>query len=199
VIAFLKRAWWSSIVPVVDKAKLIAYLERIDGELRHPAMLCVYGSAAYILLDEPDRTSLDVDVAAPYSDADFVDFKRAAAAAGLPVNPSDHYAGEHIEWIAGLRLCLPPPSPETDITLWQGSLLTLKTVAVEQLVASKLIRYDEIDQSDIRYLLAQRGIAYERIAAAAQLLPYPFRCDPLVLENLQNLRTDMVMWGNQEP
>ena len=28
------------------------------------ATLCLYGSAAFILLDEPDRASLDVDVAA---------------------------------------------------------------------------------------------------------------------------------------
>ncbi len=193
----MKQAGLRRIVRSVDKAKLVAYLEGIDRQLRHPATLCVYGSAAYILLDEPDRTSLDVDVAAPYSTADYADFSRAAAAAGLPVNPDEHYAGEHIEWIAGLRLCLPPPSPETDILLWQGNLLTLKTVAVEQLVASKLIRYDEIDQSDIRYLMAQRRIAYGRIETAVRLLPEPFDSDPVVLENLQNLKADMEMWGAQ--
>lgn len=194
----MKRAGVNRIVRTVDKAKLVVYLERIDRELKHPATLCVYGSAAYILLDEPDRTSLDVDIAAPYSNADYADFSRAAAAAGLPVNPDEHYAGEHIEWIAGLRLCLPPPSPETDITLWQGRLLTLKTVAIEQLVASKLIRYDEIDQSDIRYLMAQRRMGYGRIEAAARLLPDPFDRDPVVLENLRNLKTDMEMWGDQQ-
>ena len=182
----------------MDKIGLTEYLERIDKALTHPATLYVYGSAAFILLDEPDRSSLDVDVAAPYSSADFADLRRAASAAGLPINPDEHYAGDHIEWIAALRLCLPPPVSGTDIKLWQGSRLTIKTVAIEQLIASKLIRYDEIDQSDIRYLVVQQRVSYGQIEAAAKLLPHPFCCDTLVLENLQNLKTDMRIWGAQE-
>jgi len=53
----------------MNKSELIAYLEGIDGGLQQPAMLYIYGSAVCILLDEPDRTSLDIDVAGPYSDA----------------------------------------------------------------------------------------------------------------------------------
>ena len=183
----------------MNKIELTAYLEKIDKALEHPAILCIYGSAAYILLDEPDRTSLGMDIAGPYSNADYSDFRKAAAVAGLPVNPDEQYSGNHIEWISGLRLCLPQPSPDTDVILWQGTLLTLKTVAIEKLVASKLIRYDEIDQSDIRYLVAHRKTAFSRIEAAVTLLPHPFNCDPVVLENLQNLKTDMGMWGNLAP
>ncbi len=40
-------------------------------------MLYIYGSAVCILLDEPERTSLDIDVAAPYSDADYGAIVRA--------------------------------------------------------------------------------------------------------------------------
>ena len=181
----------------MNKVELTAYLEKIDTELKHSAMIYIYGSAAYILLDEPERTSLDVDVAAPYSNADYSDFRRAAIAAGLPVNPDEQYAGDHIEWITELRLCLPRPSPETDITLWQGRLLTIKTAAIEQLIASKLIRYDEIDQSDIRYLVSHRNVEFGQIETAAKSLPHPFNCDHVVLENLQNLKTDIKMWRDR--
>ncbi len=181
----------------MNKVELTAYLEKIDTELKSPATIYIYGSAAYILLDEPERTSLDIDVAAPYSNADYGDFRRAALASGLPVNPDEQYAGDHIEWITGLRLCLPKPSPETDLTLWQGRLLTIRTVAIEQLIASKLIRYDEMDQSDIRYLISQRNVGFNRIEVAAKRLPPPFDCDPVILDNLQNLKTDMELWRDQ--
>lgn len=179
----------------MNKSDLISYLEGIDRRLQHPATLYVYGSAACILLDEPDRASLDMDVAAPYCHADYADLRQAAQAAGLPLNPDEHYAGDHIEWIAALRLCLPPPTPETEVTLWQGAKLTIKTVPTDQLIASKLIRYDEIDQSDIRYLCYQSKVAFSEIEAAVKMLPHPFDHDPLVLENLENLKTDMQMWG----
>lgn len=178
----------------MNKAELLAHLARLDRELQQPTTLCVYGSAALILLDEPDRTSVDMDVAAPYSQADFADLQRAAEAAGLPVNPDEHYEGDHIEWITALRLCLPKPTPETDLMLWQGVRLILKTVAIPELIASKLIRYDEIDQSDIQYLCAQTKVDYPAIEAAVRRLPPPFANDAIVLENLRNLQADLEVW-----
>ena len=179
----------------MNKAELIGYLERLDGALRAPAILHIYGSAAFILLDEPDRTSLDVDVAGPYSEVDEGDLRRAAAEAGLPVNPDEAYAGDHIEWIGPLRLCLQPPVEGKMLTLWQGSKLRVRTGAPAELIASKLIRYDETDRSDIQYLHAQGRVSIEAIASAADRLPAPFAADPLVRENLANLKTDMRIWG----
>ena len=68
----------------MNKKELLAYFEKIDADLEQPAMLYIYGSAVFILLDEPDRISLDIDVAAPYSDADYGAFAEAAERAGLP-------------------------------------------------------------------------------------------------------------------
>ena len=51
----------------MDKNEIIAYLTRLDRELSAPVTLYLYGSAVIILLDAPDRTSLDIDVAGPYS------------------------------------------------------------------------------------------------------------------------------------
>jgi hypothetical protein len=183
----------------VNAQELQTYLERMDRELSRPAKLCVYGSAACILLGEPQRTSLDVDVAAPYSVADEADLRRAAQAAGLPVNPREDFMGDHIEWIGPLRLCLPLPRPGSDVTLWRGAKLTLVTLAVEDLIASKLIRYDPVDQADIRFLLDQRPTPFARVAEAAERLPDGFRDDPLVRDNLKCLEADMAVWAGSRP
>jgi len=178
----------------MNKDELLGYLERLDHALKGETTLHIYGSAAFMLLDEPERTSLDVDVAAPYSVADVGDLKRAAAAVGLPLNPPDEYASDHLEWISALRLCLATPNPDTDVLLWKGERLSVKTGSVPQLIASKLIRYDEVDRSDIQYLCRQTSVGFPAVVAAVAGLPSPFNRDPLVLENLENLKVDMTIW-----
>lgn len=178
----------------MNKNQLLNYLEQIDAALPDEALLYVYGSAAFILLDEPERTSLDVDVAAPYCQLDERAFRDAAARAGLQVNPELATPNDHIEWISSLRLCLPKPSADSDIVLWQGRNLTVKTGAIPALIASKLARYDAIDRSDVQYLLAQHAVAFNDVALAVRSLPPPFNQDAVVLENLENLRNDMAMW-----
>jgi hypothetical protein len=184
----------------MNKSELMAYLEGIDGGLKQPAMLYIYGSAVCILLDEPDRTSLDIDVAGPYSDAVYGDIVQAARNAGIPVNPDEQTSSNHIEWIQALRLCLPKPSQEGSMVLWQGEKLTIKTASVPELIASKLIRYDTIDQGDIQYLCSQSPLAISAVESAVRRLPPPFNTDALVLENLENLRHDLEMWtAGEEP
>jgi|ERR1051326_4134858 hypothetical protein len=182
----------------MNQSQLLSYLTRMDEALRQDTMLTVYGSAAFILLGEEDRTSLDIDVAAPYCRVDFSDLQQAAAIAGLPVNPPETHAGDHIEWILPLRLCLPAPRPETELVLWHGRKLTVRTVSPAELIASKLIRYDEIDQSDIQYLCAQREIGFSEIEAAVRSLPSPFNDDAVIHENLKNLRMDLSVWKGKK-
>jgi hypothetical protein len=183
----------------MDKQQLLEYLEKMDAALDHPAMIYIYGSAACILLDEPDRTSLDIDVAGPYSDADYAELVRAAEMAGIPVNPDGDANTNHIEWIQGLRLCLPAAAPERSMLLWQGAKLAIKCGPPADLIASKLIRYDEIDQGDIQFLLSQAHISYDDVADAVKRLPPSFREDCLVIENLQNFRSDIELWNGDRP
>jgi hypothetical protein len=180
----------------MDKKELISYLEQIDRRLTSPTTLCIYGSAAFILLDEPDRTSLDIDVAGPYSQADLGELRQAAESAGLPFNPEESLRSDHLEWISALRLCLAAPQPESEILLWSGRFLSVKTVSVSDLIASKLIRYDEIDQSDIQYLVTQHMIEEQDVENAVHRLPPPFNGDPIVLENLDLLKKDLKRWRN---
>ena len=178
--------------------ELRAYLERLDAALPGPALLHIYGSAALILLDMPDRTSLDLDVAGPYCRLDEGALRAAAAAAGLPVNPDPDTPHDHIEWVSALRLCLPPPDAASDLTLWRGRQLTVKTNALPALIASKLIRYDALDRGDVQYLVNLRPVTYAEVAAAAARLPPPFEKDPLVAENLENFRADLALWRSED-
>lgn len=167
----------------------------MDLALQAPATLHIYGSAAFMLLDEPDRTSLDIDVAAPYSVVDESDLRRAASLAGIPLNPPDDFSFDHLEWISSLRLCLARPNKMTDIVLWQGRNLIVKTGSVPQLIASKLIRYDDIDQSDVHYLCRQVPVKFEEVEAAVHELPEPFCNDAVVKDNLANFKMDTRLWG----
>lgn len=63
----------------------------MDVGLAAKTSLYIYGSAALILLDEPERMSVEIDVASVYSEADQNDLRHVAAKIGLPVNPGDDY------------------------------------------------------------------------------------------------------------
>ena len=179
----------------MNKAEIIAYLSRLDRELSSPVILYIYGSAVVILLDAPGRTSLDIDVAGPYSSGNMAEIACASQRAGLPLNPDPAYPGNHLEWVGPLRLCLPPPQKgEKGLVLWQGEKVTVCSGCVEDLVASKLIRYDETDRADVQYLYAQFGFDWPSVREAVGRLPRPFKTDPVVLDNLSNLNTDMRIW-----
>ena len=182
----------------MNKAAILQKLALIDENLSSSARLCLYGSGAFILLDEEDRTSLDLDIAGPYSEVDYSDFARAAEAAGLEINPDETTDRDHIEWISVVRLCLADPSGTESMILWEGKKLTVFTVSPQDLIASKLIRYDEIDQSDINYLVFQMSVSYESIAKAVTRLPETFRDDVMLHENLANLKQDIVLWKSSE-
>ena len=108
-----------------------------------------------MLMGEEDRFSVDMDVAGPYSTVNEAALETAARQIGLPVNPPEDFSGDHIEWVGPMRLCLAEPSRENAVVLWQGSRLTLFTLPPADLIASRLIRYDPTDQTDIQFLLVQ--------------------------------------------
>ena len=179
----------------MNATTLREHLARLDDALGEPARLCIYRSAALMLMGEEDRFSVDIDIAGPYSTVN----ERALAAAGrqigLPVNPPEDFPADHLEWVGPTRLCLAAPSAENAVVLWQGSRLTLFTLPPADLVASRLIRYDPTDQADIQFLLIHSRVRFEEIAQAVDRLPVPFRDDALVRENLNNLRRDLQRWS----
>ena len=178
----------------MDKRRILEIFASIDSYLQSSAKLCIYGSGAFILLDEEERISLDIDIAAPYSTVDYSDLCRATEMSGLAINPEVGTTEDHIEWISIVRLCLADPATTESIVLWQGSKLTIFTVSPADLVASKLIRYDDIDKSDIHYLTFQMNITFKAVEDAVTRLPNQFRDDVVIKENLLNFKQDMKLW-----
>jgi hypothetical protein len=84
------------------------------------------------------------------------------------------------------------------MTLWQGKRLLVRTASVPDLVASKLIRYDETDRADIQYLFVQFNFTWESVSDSVARLPHPFSSDVLVLENLNYLKSDMQLWSGSK-
>jgi hypothetical protein len=178
----------------MDARELRKYLEDLDACLEGDAVLVIYGSAAFMLLGEVGRTSLDIDVAGPYCILSYPDLEQAARKAGLEVDPDESYPGDHIEWVRAPRLCLPGPQESTSQVLWRGKRLTVTTVSPAELVASKLIRYDEIDAGDVRFLCIEARVPFADVKDAVGRLPPAFRDDPVLRENLASLEADMASW-----
>lgn len=178
----------------MNPSSLREHLARLDAALGEPAKLCVYGSAALMLMGEDDRFSVDMDIAGPYSDVNERALETAARQISLPVNPPEDFSDDHIEWVGPERLCLAVPSPDKVVRLWQGHRLTLFTLPPADLIASRLIRYDPTDQADIQFLLTHFRTGFEEVAQAVERLPAAFRNDALVRDNLDNLRRDMSRW-----
>ncbi len=177
----------------MNAASLREYLAHLDDVLDEPVRLCLYGSTPLMLMGQEDRSSLDIDVAAPYSSANERTLTEAAKQIGLPLNPADDYEGDHIEWVGPLRLCLASPE-ENSMILWQGSWITAFTLPIPDLIASRLIRYDPTDQADIQFMLVHQPASIEDISLAVTRLPAAFREDALVQENLKNLQRDLPRW-----
>jgi hypothetical protein len=179
----------------VNATTLREHLARLDEALVESARLCVYGSGALMLMGEEGRFSVDLDVAGPYSTVSERVLAAAAQKVGLPVNPTEDFTADHIEWVGPARLCLAAPAPDTAVVLWQGSRLTVFSLPPADLIASRLIRYDPTDQADIQFLVTHFPVRFEDVARAVDRLPGAFRDDALVRENLENLRRDLLRWN----
>jgi hypothetical protein len=179
----------------IDESVLREYFERLDPLVRSGTELFVIGGAAVALLGAKIRTTVDVDVAAPYSRVDLANFREASASAGLPVNPAAGYQGAYVEYVEPLMLTLPnPDTGGTSIVLFRGFNLTVRTGCPADLIASKLFRYSEKDVGDIRFLMESAKVSMTEIKDSVSRLPPRFRDDVLVGENLANLETDSSMW-----
>ena len=79
------------------------YFVRLDALVAPGTVLYVYGGAAVALLGSGIRTTMDVDVAEPYSHFDRTAFAVASAQAGLPVNPGIDHEAAFLELVGAFR------------------------------------------------------------------------------------------------
>lgn len=74
-------------VQEVTERTVVEYFDRLDAMVSSGTVLYIYGGAAVAVLGSRIRTTMDIDVAEPYSRIDRAEFAAASAKAGLPVNP----------------------------------------------------------------------------------------------------------------
>ena len=182
---------------IVDEKVAMEYFGKLDQRVSPGTELFVIGGSAIGLLGAKIRTTIDIDIAAPYSRVNLEEFKRVSAELGFPVNPGADYQGVFIEFVGPARLSLPVPTEDAQI-LFRGLNLTVKTATFADLVASKLSRYSLKDMQDIQFLTAAGKVEINEVADAILRLSPVFRNDPLVKENFQNLKTDMEIWRSMK-
>jgi len=183
-------------IGIVDERTVRAYFDALDPLVCSDTLLYVFGGAAVALLGSRIRTTMDVDVAEPFSRIDRAAFFQASEQAGLPVNPSPDHDAAFLELVGPLRLSLPTPdAANPGVELYRGRNLIVRTGTPADLVASKLVRYDEQDQQDIQFLMGEGGATIEEVKSSVARLQPVFRDDALVRENLMNLGEDLKIWG----
>ena len=187
----------SSMINEVSVASLTEYFSRLDELVPNGTLLYLYGGAAVIMYGATIRTTLDVDIAAPYSRINPAKFAEWSAKAGLPVNPPEFGNGISVEYVQASRLSLPVPKSgsEEGVAVFTGCNLTVLAASPADIIASKLVRYNEHDQQDVQYLIGFGRVSYKAICEAVSRLPPLFREDVHVKENLENLKYDMEIWG----
>ena len=181
-------------IPEINEATLAGYFERLDPLVRPGTELFVFGGAAIVLLGARIRTTIDIDVAAPYSRIDMENFREASEKAGLPVNPPPGYQGAYIEIVGQRMLALPVPRDGEATILFRGMNLVVKTSSDSDLAASKLVRYDSTDRSDVEYLAGLGRVTVQSVRDSVQRMGAGLRDDVLVAENMANLESDLAMW-----
>ena len=178
---------------MVNEEIAMEYFGKLDKRVSAGTELFVFGGSAIGLLGAKVRTTIDIDIAAPYSRVNLEEFRKASAELDFPVNPDPSYQGAFIEFVGPARLSMPTPADGVQV-LYRGLNLTVKTGSIADLIASKLVRYNIKDMQDIQFLISTAPVKYEDVETAVARLSLTFRNDPLVKENLENLKTDMELW-----
>ena len=183
------------MIAQIDEKVLRDYFARLDALVSPGTVLYVFGGGAVALLGAAIRTTIDIDIAAPYSKVAESEFRAASEKAGLPVNPGLGYQGAYVEFVPPLTLAMPRArTPDDEIVLFSGLNLTVKTGSVADLIASKLIRYNDKDRSDVQYLADLGGIVMDDVVASVERLPERIKRDVVLRANLENLSVDLSLW-----
>jgi len=174
-----------SAATVIEKASIEELFTALGETLPGPTTLCIVGSAAAILLGQPERQTLGIDIWGPESDFDIGALRRACTQAGLLYDPRgevaagavylqilrpgitmfpEHFAAERIGRFGNLALVMPPPA---------------------LIVATKLARGLDSDIEDAAWWVRERDLSVATIEAAIALIPQP--------ENRDTARENLIL------
>lgn len=146
-------------------------LSALGAELRAinaTARLEIIGAWPVIESGMPERTSLDLEVWAPGSEADRTALRAACAASGLEFDPIDETAGPYLRLVRPGIVQMPDHTPEAAGT-WGGLTITIPPPAA--LAAAKLIRAADKDLADVFFLCSKHGLSRPDLAAYVEKIP----------------------------
>jgi len=150
--SFTGKEWW-------------AVLERLAsalGKKGPPLKLCLIGSAACLFEGMEGRASRGLDIWKPASDYDRSELKAAAQKAGLLFDPKTSLDPES-PYLQLVEPGLTQLGAFEPVLLDRIGRLHLYRPPIENLVAAKLIRAEDKDLSDIRFLISRHRPDLQRV------------------------------------
>lgn len=124
------------------------------GKKGPPLRLCLIGSAACLFGGMEGRTSSDLDIWKPASDYDRRELKAAAEKAGLLFDPKQTLDPDR-PYLQLIEPGLTQLGAFEPVLIERIGRLHLFRPPVENLIAAKLIRAEQKDLGDIRFLLSR--------------------------------------------
>lgn len=132
------------------------------------ARLEIIGAWPVIESGMPERTSLDLDVWVPGSQADRTALRAACAASGLDFDPIDETDRPYLQMVRPGIVQIPEHIPEEAGT-WGAITITIPPPAA--LAAAKLIRAADKDVADVFFLCSKHGLSRADVAAYVEKIP----------------------------
>ena len=116
------------------------------------------------------RTSLDLDVWMPASDADRTALAKACVAAGLDFNPTGETDRPYVQLVQPGIIEVPEHVP---VEAGRWGALTIITPPPAALAAMKLVRAEPKDLADVLFLCSRHGLGKEDVAHYVQRIRDP--------------------------
>jgi len=157
----------------IEKGTLEDVLAAIGAHLPERMTICVVGSAAAILLGQPQRQTPDIDIWEPESDFDVGALRRACEQAGLLYDPKGEIDPDAI-YLQILRpgiTMFPDRFPVERIGRF--GKLTVVMPLPSMIVATKLARALDSDIEDAAWWMRQRNLSVDAIESAIDQIPQP--------------------------
>jgi len=131
------------------KRDFLDFFEKVDRELNKKLSITILGGASIVLLDFKDRATHDIDVAPPIDPL----LLEAGNKNGIPIQ----YVGSLVSTV-DFAHC-------EKAIVFEGKFLTVQSISPEELIKSKLERFQKQDPEDIYSIVEKTNYSYESFKA----------------------------------
>lgn len=159
--------------PGLDRRQWEEKLAAIGEHLRRhgaPATLEIIGAWPVLEAGLEGRSSLDLDVWLPASDADRSALAAACASAGLDFDPTGETDRPYLQLLQPGIISMPDHVP---VKAGRWGALTVLTPPPATLAAMKLVRAEPKDIADVLFLCSRHGLTKEQVAESVRRIPDP--------------------------